>query len=130
MLWKVFRLFFGLLCGYLVVNWLPDFKPRHEEEFVSDFILHPIEFFAGAMALVFGMYAIGGLLREGLGSFMNIFKGKRVVVSDIILAIGCFGCFSLLIQYGFWQTSVFFGFCLLYGMISFSPYKMEKDHGK
>jgi hypothetical protein len=127
MLLKVLRLVFGLICGYLAVNWLPVLIPFHPDEFLGEFILEPLEFLAGAIALTIGMYAKGGLIRDGIFAAVESFKGKKADVSDIILAIGSVGCFFLLLPFGFWQTSVFFSFCFLYGMISFSPSGTEKE---
>lgn len=127
MLLKVLRLVIGLICGYLTVNWLPVLIPFHPDEFLGEFILDPLEFLAGAIALIIGMYAMGGLIRDGIIAAVDTFKGKKGAGSDIILAIGSIGCFFLLLPLGFWQTSVFFSFCLLYGMISFSPWGTENE---
>ncbi|HAQ08675.1 MAG TPA: hypothetical protein DCR24_14615 [Bacillus bacterium] len=125
MYWKLFRLLFGLLCGYLVVNWIPSINPFRSEEFLGEFILNPIEFLAGAMALVIGMFAKGGLIRDGILAVFQTLQGKKGFVSDIILAIGSLGCFFLLLPFGFWQTAVFFGFCCLYGIIAVAPISAE-----
>ncbi|MEH7883115.1 hypothetical protein V7654_02210 [Bacillus sp. JJ1609] len=126
MQWKIFRLVLGFICGYLSVNWLPLEMPYSPDEFLSVFILHPIEFLAGTIALIIGMYVQGGLIRNGIIAVFKTLKGKNGVVSDIILAIGSIGCFFLLIPLGIWQTCVFFSFCFLYGMISLSPLRTEK----
>lgn len=126
MYWKLFRLLFGLLCGYLVVNWIPLRIPFQPEVFFGEFILNPFEFLAGAMAFVIGMFAKGGLIRDGINAVFKTLKGKKGYVSDIILAIGSLSCFFLLVPFGIWQTSVFFCFCCLYGMISLSPLSAEK----
>ncbi|MFT9600013.1 hypothetical protein [Mesobacillus sp.] len=120
MLWKVFRMVIGLLCGYLFVISLSAIFPFHLGELLGEIIINPFEFLAGAVALVFGMYAIGGLLRDGGVAVICAYKGNKNVVPDIILAITCLGSFFLLSPLGAWQTAVFFVFCLLYGMMSFS----------
>lgn len=120
MLWKVFRLVIGLLCGYLFVMSLSAIFPLSSGEVLGEFILNPFEFLAGAVALVFGMYAIGGLIRDGGAAVISAYKGREKLVSDIILAVTCLGSFFLLSPLGAWQTAVFFVFCLLYGMMSFS----------
>lgn len=121
MQWKLIRLIFGLLCGYLVVNWIPVKVPFHTEEFFGEFILNPLEFLAGTIALVFGMFAKGGLIRDGFVALVQTLKGEKGFVSDIIFAICSLSCFFLLLPFGIWQTSGFFCFCLFYGMISHSP---------
>ncbi len=121
MLLKVLRLATGLLCGILMVNWISAIVPLRPNDFVGKFILNPVEFLAGTMALVFGMYANGGLIRNGVISIINTQQGKKGMVSDIILAGACVVCIILLLPFGIWQTTVFFVFCLLYGMMSFSP---------
>jgi hypothetical protein len=120
MLWKVLRMVIGLLCGYLFVISLSAIIPFHTGEFLGEFILNPFEFLAGAVALVFGMYAIGGLIRDGGVAVISAYKGNKNIFPDIILAIICLGSFFLLSPLGAWQTAVFFVFCLLYGMMSFS----------
>lgn len=126
MLRKVIRLLFGLMCGYLVVNWIPLKIPFHPADFFAEFILNPLEFLAGTMALVFGMFAIGNLIRDGIIAAGNTLKGRNGFVSDIILGIGSVGCYFLLLPIGKWQASVFYCFCLLYGMISLSPLPKEE----
>jgi hypothetical protein len=120
MLWKVFRLVIGLLCGYLYIISLSAFIPFQSEEFLGKLILHPYEFIVGVVALVFGMYAIGGLIRDGGVGVIGANKSKEGLGTDIILAITCLGSFFLLLPLGVWQTAIFFVFCLLYGMMSFS----------
>jgi hypothetical protein len=121
MQWKLARLALGFICGYLVVNWLPGEVPDQIGEFLIDLILNPLEFLAGTLALVFGMFSFGELLKDGFTSILKITKGKRGSASDIILGIGSLGCFMMLLPFGEGQTAVFFCFSLLYGMISFSP---------
>lgn len=118
MLWKVFRLVIGLLCGCLFVMSLTAVIPS--EEFLGEFIFHPIEFLASAVALVFGMYAIGGLIRDGGVGIVRAIKGEKGLGSDILLAIISLGFFFLLLPLGVWETAIFFVLCLLYGMMSFS----------
>ncbi|WLR56518.1 hypothetical protein LC048_06330 [Mesobacillus subterraneus] len=120
MLWKFFRLVIGLLCGYLFVLSLAAIFPFSSGGFLGEFILNPFEYLAGAVALVFGMYALGGLIRDGGVAVIRAYKGNENSVPDIILAIACLGSFYLLLPLGAWQTAVFFVFCLLYGMMSFS----------
>ncbi|MBT2682063.1 hypothetical protein [Bacillus sp. ISL-37] len=127
MLWKVFRLVIGLLCGYLFVFSLSAIFPFQSEEFLGEFILNPFEFLAGAVALVFGMYAIGGLIRDGGVAVISAYKGNKNLVPDVIIAITCLGSFFLLSPLGAWQTAVFFVFCLLYGMMSFSSPEGRKE---
>lgn len=123
--WKIARLLFGLFCGYLVVNWIPVKTPFRLEEFFGEIILNPLEFLAGTMALVFGMFAKGGLIRDGIFTLFSTLKGKKGDISDIIFAIGSLGCFYVLLPYGIWQTGAFFSFCFLYGMISVSAEGMK-----
>lgn len=118
MLWKVFRLVIGLLCGYMFIMSLTAVIPS--VEFLGEFILHPIEFLASAVALVFGMYAIGGLLRDGGVGIIRTIKGEKGLGSDIVLTFTCLGFFFLLLVVGVWETAIFFVFCLLYGMMSCS----------
>ncbi|MBT2638848.1 MULTISPECIES: hypothetical protein [unclassified Bacillus (in: firmicutes)] len=120
MLWKVFRLVIGLLCGYLFIISLSAIFPVQSEEFLGEFILNPFQFLAGAVALVFGMYAFGGLIRDGGVGVISASKGKKGFGADIILSITCLTSFLLLLPLGVWQTAIFFVFCLLYGMMSFS----------
>ena len=125
MLWNIIRLVFGFVSGYLVVNWLPLEIPFRPDEFLGEFIFNPVEFLAGTIALILGMYVKGGLIRNGIMAVFKTIMGKNGVVSDIILAIGSIGCFFLLMPFGIWQTCVFFSFCFLYGMISLSPLRTE-----
>jgi len=125
MQWNIFRLVFGFICGYLAVNWLPLEMPYSPDEFLGEFILNPIEFLAGTIALIIGMYLKGGLIRNGIIAVFKTLKGKNGVISDIILAIGSISCFFLLIPFGIWQTCVFFSLSFLYGMISLSPLRTE-----
>jgi hypothetical protein len=127
MIWKGFRLVTGLLCGYLFVFLLTGIIPLHSEEFLSEFILNPFEFLAGAVSLVFGMYAMGGLIRNGAVAVISANQGDKRKVSDIILAITCLSSFFLLSTLGAWETAVFFVFCLLYGMMSFSSPEDRKE---
>ena len=120
MFWKVFRLVIGLLCGYLFIMSLSAIIPFRSEELLGEFILNPFEFLAGAIALVFGMYAFGGLIRDGGAVVISSSKGKKGFSPDVFLAITCLGSFFLLLPLGVWQTAIFFVFCLLYGMMSFS----------
>lgn len=128
MLWKVFRLVIGLFCGYLFVVSLTAIFPFYSEEFLGEFILNSFEFLSVAIALVFGMYAIGGLIRDGGVAVISAHKGNKGLIPDIFLAIICLGSFLLLMPLGVWQTAVFFVFCLLYGMMSFSSPETETDN--
>ncbi|MBT2677682.1 hypothetical protein J7E38_01640 [Bacillus sp. ISL-35] len=127
--WKVFRLVIGLLSGYLVINWMTTVIPLHSEEFVSESILNPFGFLAGSMMLAIGMFSMGGLIGDGILAVKNIVKGDEGSVADITLAIICFGCFFMLFPLGWWQTAIFFVFCLLYGMMSFSSTE-NKENGQ
>lgn len=128
MLFKVFRLVIGLLCGYLFVVSLSAMLPFYSEEFLGEFILNPFEFLSVAVALVFGMYAIGGLIRDGGVGVIRAHKGNKGLMPDVFLAIISLGSFLLLLPLGVWQTAVFFVFCLLYGMMSFGSPENETDH--
>jgi hypothetical protein len=125
--WKLVRLALGWVCGYLVVNWLPEEFPFKIDEYVVGVILNPLEFLWGALALVIGMYSLGDLLKNGFMAIIKILKGKKTMPSDIILGIGSFSCFIALLPLGEGQTAVFFCFCLLYGMISFSPSRAKME---
>jgi hypothetical protein len=77
MLWKIIRLVFGFVCGYLAVNWLPLTIPWATDKFLGEFILNPLEFLAGAITLVMRMYTIGGLIRNGMIAVIKTLKGKK-----------------------------------------------------
>lgn len=127
MLWKVFRLLIGLLCGYLFVATVSTIIPFYSGDFLTEFILNPFEYIAVAVAFVFGMYAIGGLIRDGGVAVISTHKGNKGITSDIFLAITCLVSFILLMPLGVWQTAVFFVFCMLYGMMSFSSPEDENE---
>lgn len=125
MLFKLFRLVFGLLCGYLVVQWIPMNLPFHAESFFSEFILNPLEFLAGAIALIMGMLSLGGLIREGIISAIRFLKREQGRVLDLIMGIGSVGVFLTIRFFGEEQALVFFCFSLLYGMISLVHYRKD-----
>jgi hypothetical protein len=93
MLLKPFRLLLGLFCGYLVVNWLPVKILFSTGDYLGEFILNPLGFLAGAIALLFGMYVLGGLFLDGAIAIFKTLKGQKAVFSDIILDIGSLLCF-------------------------------------
>jgi hypothetical protein len=126
MLWKAFRLVIGVVSGYLAVSWMTSVIPLNSDEFVSESILNPIGFLAGTMALAVGMFTMGGLIGEGVIAVQSILKGNGGSALDVLLAVACLGCIFLLLPLGGWKATVFFVFCLLYGMISFSSTE-EKD---
>lgn len=128
MIWKLAKLFLGWICGYFVVKWLPAEFPVQFDEYLVGIILNPLEFLAAAMALVIGMFLLGEILRNGLRAIYTIVNGKKGMLSDIIMGIGSIICFILLLPSGGWQTAVFFCFCLLYGMISFSPSRARMEN--
>lgn len=128
MLWKVFRLVIGLFSGYLVVHWMTIVIPIHSDGFLSEFIFSPFEFLAMAIALVFGMYSMGGLIRDGVIAVLNLLKGITWSALDFIFAIACLVCFFGLFVIGVWQTAIFFVFSLLYGMMSFSSTEDENEN--
>lgn len=128
MIWKLAKLFSGWICGYFVVNWLPAELPVQFDEYLVEIIFSPIEFLAAAIGFVIGMYLLGEMLRNGLSAILKIIQGKKGIHSDIIMGIGSIVCFISLLPSGGWQTAVFFCFCLLYGMISFSPSRAKMEN--
>ncbi|WP_079509584.1 hypothetical protein [Mesobacillus jeotgali] len=126
MLRKVFRLVIGLISGYLSVSWMTNVIPLHSGEFTSDTILNPAGFLAGTMAMAVGMYMMGGLIGEGVKAVQSTIKRDGGSVSDVLLAIAGLDGILLLLPLGGWQAAVFFVFCLLYGMMSFSSTE-DKD---
>ncbi|CAM4064499.1 hypothetical protein [Mesobacillus thioparans] len=129
MIWKVIRLVIGLVSGYLAVSWMSTLIPLDPDELVSESILNPFNFLAGTMLLAIGMFSMGGLIGAGIIAVKNSGKGREGSSGDIILAVICLCGFFVLFSLGWWQTAIFFVFCLLYGMMSFSPMGY-KDKGQ
>jgi hypothetical protein len=119
MLKRLVRLFFILICGYLVIEWISVEQPFVLSEFVIGLIVEPLQFFLAVLALFLGMLANAGTLRELVHNLKKGQTGQKLnqvsFFGDFILLILIY---SLLFSLGWEQTLVFLGLNMIYGMIS------------
>ncbi|WP_174734041.1 hypothetical protein [Mesobacillus harenae] len=118
MLKYLIQLITGFVSGYLFIQWVPIPLPFVFSELVVEFVLDPLEFFAAALAFILGVTSLGSIIEDGFDHTVKFFKGKRTSFLGVIVLVLTLIGFYFLFNEGFWQTSIFFGFSCLYGMIS------------
>ncbi|MDR7075253.1 hypothetical protein J2Y03_000241 [Neobacillus niacini] len=77
MLRIIWRLFFILLCGYLLIEWFPISYPFHFADILVGPIIYPLEFFAASLAFFFGLIVSLQLFQEIFQLTKKIVKKKR-----------------------------------------------------
>ena len=73
----IWRLFFILVCGYLLIEWFPISYPFHFVDILVGPIIYPLEFFAASLAFLFGLIVSLQLFQEILQLTKKIGKKKR-----------------------------------------------------
>jgi hypothetical protein len=73
----IWRLFFILMCGYLLIEWFPITYPFHFADILVGPIIYPLEFFAASLAFFFGLIVSLQLFQEILHLTIKKVKKKR-----------------------------------------------------
>ncbi|MGX6442598.1 hypothetical protein ACWM35_05145 [Neobacillus sp. K501] len=86
-MWKlIWKLVMILICGYLVMKWLPISHPFRFEEFIIGIIIHPLEFFAASIAFYIGLAINTQLLYEVLQKTRKAIRKQTSWNSTIFFA--------------------------------------------
>lgn len=112
------QLIFGLLCGMLLVKWMPLSYPFSITEMFLKFVLYPFQFFGSSMAFIFGSIIHGNLIRYIFTiTTSSIIKRSNSIIR-LLLLLGVLINFFVLFNIGFWQSGFLLCFSIVYGMIS------------
>lgn len=118
-MWKKFiQLLLAFFCGYLFIKWFPVVFPFQLSELILVLVLKPFEFFAASILFIVGFMTYALLIKDGAEQLVKLYYRKKINVVDFFHSLFVIISFIFLFQAGFWQTTVFFFFSVLYGMIS------------
>lgn len=116
---KVLKYLVIVLCGYILIKWIPITHPFVLSDFFIGLVMNPLKFFAGAVVFLIGFLFTGSVFRELLHRKRKTWhKGKISGVPLFFEYLYLLITFSLLFYLGWEQTLVFFSLSLFYGMIS------------
>lgn len=120
MFWRIVQLMLSLICGVLLIKWVPITIPFSFSELFVSFVLSPLTFFGAAVVFVFGILINGKLIQYILfwTRKTNPNNSGSGQLSQVILCYVVFINFILLLNIGLWQTVPLLFFSVLYGMIS------------
>jgi len=126
MLEKLIKLALGFLCGFFFIKCVPFDTPFHPSDLIVEFLFNPFGFFGASVFFIIGFLLNADLIRDSAELMIGVRKASFLehMISPLVTISFVFLFFS-----GFWQTTVFFCFSLLYGIISldFQKFKMVKD---
>lgn len=126
MLEKLVKLLLGFFSGFLFIKCVPFDPPFHPSDLIVEFLFNPLGFFGASVFFIIGFLLNADLIKETAELMLGLRKASFLerMLSPLIMV-----SFVLLFFSGFWQTTVFFCFSLLYGIISldFQKFKMVKD---
>lgn len=115
---KTFQLIFGLICGLLLIKWVPLPFPFSLTELFVTFVLDPVKFFAASLVFIVGIIMHGKLIKYIFTMTAKVRNKKTGTIVQLILCYGVILNFMILLKIGIWQTISLLGFSILYGMIS------------
>ena len=122
MLETYFKLACGFLCGFLYIKCVPFDFPFQASDIIIEFLFNPLEFLGACLFFIMGVLINADILKEGAE---RIFQHKKISVKEYLSSFFMLLAFLLLCLIGFWQTTVFFCFSLLYGIISLDFQKIR-----
>ncbi|HWO75837.1 MAG TPA: hypothetical protein VNM69_08020 [Bacillus sp. (in: firmicutes)] len=115
MLSLLFKGLAAFLSAYTFILLFPAPSPFRVEEFIGECILNPSDFLASMIAFLIGFLCLGTLITEFITMCRYKIKRKSKEIMLLILSILSI---LLLLQIGFWQIVIFYGFGIIYGMMS------------
>ncbi|WP_077213829.1 hypothetical protein [Bacillus dakarensis] len=126
MLEKLIKLVLGYLCGFLFIKCVPFSNPFHPSDLIVEFLFNPLGFFGASVFFIIGFLLKADLISNAAELMIGYRKASFIehIMPPLVMI-----SFVLLFLSGFWQTTVFFCFSILYGIISldFQKFKMVKD---
>ena len=127
MLKKCLKLIIVFLCGYFIIEWVSINQSFILSEFLGWQVMHPLEFFAVAIAFFVGIVVNGEIIRESIHKTGNAMKKRIPWRAEIFWELfGIIAVFYLLFQIGSDHTLVLFSLSILYGMISSRTLRKKK----
>ncbi len=112
------QLILGLVCGMLLIKWIPLSYPFSLTELFVKFVLNPLEFFAFSMALIFGGIIHGNLLKYVLTITPTSLRIRSNWNLRFLIFLGMLINFFLLFNIAFWLSAFLLCFSIVYGMLS------------
>ncbi|MDF2903880.1 MAG: hypothetical protein K0S25_1518 [Bacillus sp. (in: firmicutes)] len=112
------QLILGLLCGILLVKWMPLSYPISITEMFLKFVLYPLQFFASSIAFIFGSIIHGNLIRYIFSITPSSKKRRSNLIIRLLILLGVLINFFVLCNIGFWQSGFLLCCSIVYGMIS------------
>ncbi|ALF11347.1 hypothetical protein [Parageobacillus thermoglucosidasius] len=124
MLFQLFYVIVGLLCGYLMIHWLPPVTPFHFTHFITELIFNPLRSFLAMACFLIGFLANAAVIRTIMAGIVLWLRRKQVRWGEwLISCCGMSGSFYWLFQAEAKLTVLFFIFSFIYGMISLDFYR-------
>ena len=112
----ILKIIMSLISGYLFIKWCPVIELLSLSDIIVKLVLNPVKFFASSIAFFTGFLINADLIRKEIQLLGNLLHGK---FSMEVLALPLhFIAFYFLSTIGVWQTLLFLGLALIYGMIS------------
>jgi hypothetical protein len=130
MLLKFSCLIVGFICGFFLINWVPIQQPFVIEEYISDYLFSPLEFFVIMICFLIGFLANSILIRSVVEESFQLIRGRRVNLVNLLISYSVMISFYFLFQLGFWQTLVLLCFSIIYGIISIDISKSNEIHDR
>ena len=105
----------AFISAYIFILLFPTPSPFRIEEFIGECILNPADFLASMISLLIGFLCLGNLIAEIIKMFRFRVQKRR---NEMIIVILSIISLSFLFHIGFWQIVIFYGFGIIYGMMS------------
>lgn len=122
----VFFSFVGLFSGLVYIYFFPD-KHVSFQSFLSDYILHPFDFFfLGSMAFIVGFLCQSYLMSNAITLIKMFLRKRNVHMNELFISLTSVSNFVILLYQGLWQTILLFLFSFLFCVLSLSKLRVEK----
>lgn len=121
----VFFSFVGLFSGLVYIYFFPD-KHVSFQSFLSDYILHPFDFFLGSMAFIVGFLCQSFLMSNAIWLMKMLLRKRTVHMKELFISLTSVSNFVILLYQGLWQTILLFLFSFLFCVLSLSKLRVEK----
>jgi hypothetical protein len=126
MRFKLFCLFIGFICGYFMINWIPEVTPFHFTNFITEFIFNPLKSFLAMISFFIGFLANAILIRSAIEEMVFYLSGREVRLGELIVSYGVVANFYFLFQMNVILTGLFLIFSIVYGMMSIDLQRKRK----
>ncbi|MFD2445885.1 hypothetical protein ACFSO7_18150 [Bacillus sp. CGMCC 1.16607] len=108
----------AIISCYLFESWVSVPKPFSLTAVILLVVFNPIKIFAAACAFFIGFINGGVFIRNRIIMIKRIINRKDRIIPELIYFTLFISTFYFLSKLGFWQTTLFFSFALLYGMMT------------